>query len=128
MGVGIYGTVRASDVAINDIDMFYTYMPDRETLNTEIFRLDAADVLSYNYLPDDEQIVDEENLLTGLYNLKLSGAIFNQVGIYTIYMKPKVLSTTIIDCSVLSSLPSVKGIVLDINSLPEEWQANNAMQ
>lgn len=128
MAVGIYGTIRPSDVAITDIDMFYTYMPNRETLNNGIFRLDPTDVLSYNFLPDDEQIVGKENLLTGLYNLKLSGAIFNQIGIYTIYMKPKVQSTIIVDCSVLSSLPSVKGIVLDMNTLPEAWQANNALQ
>ena len=128
MAVGIYGTVRPSDVSINDIDMFYTYMPDRETLNSDIFRLDPTDVLSYNYLPVDEQIVGEENLIAGLYNLKLSGAIFNQLGFYTIYLKPKVLPTVIIDCSVLSSLPSVKGIVLNMNSLPEEWQANDALQ
>jgi hypothetical protein len=32
------------------------------------------------------------------------------------------------DCSVLSSLPSVKGIVVNMNDLPSELQGNNALQ
>jgi len=32
------------------------------------------------------------------------------------------------DCSVLSSLPTVKGIVVQANSLPEALRANNALQ
>jgi hypothetical protein len=66
--------------------------------------------------------------LEGLYNLKLPATIFNQLGIYTIYIKPKTYTTVIMDCSVLSSLPSVKGIVLDMNTLPTSLQANNALQ
>jgi len=128
MAVGIYGTVRPSDVSINDIEMFYNYVPNRETTNTEMFRLDTAEFLNETYLPTDEQVVGEENILEGLYNMKLPANIFNQTGIYTIYIKPTTTFTTIIDCSVLSSLPTVSGIVLDMNSLPEEMQANNALQ
>lgn len=128
MAVGVYGTVKASDVSINDIDMFYMYMPNREVDNNIVYRLNPNEILSYNYLPTDEQIEDKENLLAGLYNLKLPATIFNQLGIYTIYLKPKVVTSTIIDCSVLSSLPSVRGILLDINSLPDELQTNNSLQ
>ena len=128
MAIGTYGIVRPSDVDINDISMYYNYAPNRETLNTIIYPLNPTDVLSQNYLPDSEQIVGNQNLLEGLYNLKLPATIFNQLGIYTIYIKPKSYTTVIIDCSVLSSLPSVKGIVLDINTLPANLQANNALQ
>ena len=34
----------------------------------------------------------------------------------------------IVDCSVLSALPTVKGIVLDINTLDSSLRANNALQ
>jgi hypothetical protein len=84
--------------------------------------------MSYNYLPTDEQISGNENLLEGLYNLRLPASVFGQLGIYTIYIKPKRVVTTIIDCSVLSALPSVKGIVLDSTQLPEGLRANNALQ
>jgi len=58
----------------------------------------------------------------------LPASVFGNLGIYTIYIKPKMVATTIVDCSVLSSLPSVKGIVLDINQIPEGLRANNALQ
>ena len=128
MAIGTYGIVRPSDVSIEDISMYYNFIPNRETLSNIIFPLNAAEVLTYNYLPDNEQIANSENLLEGLYTLKLPATIFNQIGIYTIYIKPKTFTTTIIDCSVLSSLPSVKGIVLDLNTLPSNLQANNALQ
>ena len=128
MAIGVYGVVRPSDVSINDISMYYNYIPNRETLSNIIYPLNPVEVLSYNYLPDNEEIVGNENLLEGLYNLKLPATIFNQLGIYTIYVKPKTYTTVIVDCSVLSSLPSIKGIVLDLNTLPAALQANNALQ
>lgn len=128
MGVGIFGNTRPSDVSIGDIDIYYNYTPNRETVNNNIFKLDSNEILSYNYLPEDEQIAGEENLLEGLYNLKLPAAVFGQIGLYTIYLKPKRVTTTIKDCSVLSSLPNIKGIVLDVNQLPEDLRANNALQ
>ena len=129
MAVGIYGTTRPADVSIDDIDVYYNYTPNRETSNNDIYKLDANSLLSYNYLPTDEEIVGyDENLLEGLYNLRLPASVFGELGIYTIYLKPKKAYTTIVDCSVLSSLPSVKGIVLDVNELPEGLRANNALQ
>jgi len=128
MAIGIYGNVRPSDVDINDISMYYNYTPSREISNNTMFLLNASELLSYCELPADEQIANNENTLEGLYNLTLPATVFNQLGIYTIYIKPKTYTTVIIDCSVLSSLPSVKGIVLDLNSLPESLRANNAMQ
>jgi hypothetical protein len=128
MAIGVYGIVRSADVSIDDINMYYNFNPTRETNNTDIFPLNAAELLTYNILPDTEQIVGNENILEGLYTMRLPAAVFNQLGIYTIYIKPKTYQTVIVDCSVLSSLPSVKGIVLDINSLPSTLQANNALQ
>ena len=128
MAVGTYGITRPADVSIDDIDMYYNYSPNRETLNTDIYKLNADELLSYNYLPEDEQIVGNENLLEGLYNLRLPATVFGQLGLYTIYLKPKKIDAVIMDCSVLSSLPNVKGIVLDANALPENLRANNALQ
>ena len=131
MAVGIYGITRPSDVSIDDIDVYYNYTPNRETVNNIIIKLNSSEILSYNYLPDEEQILpigENNNILEGLYNLRLPATVFGQLGLYTIYLKPKKVNTTIVDCSVLSSLPSVKGIVLDANDLPENLRANNALQ
>ena len=131
MAVGIFGVVRPSDVSIDDIDVYYNYTPNRETVNNIIIKLNSSEILSYNYLPDEEQILpigENNNILEGLYNLRLPATVFGQLGLYTIYLKPKKVNTTIVDCSVLSSLPSVKGIVLDANDLPENLRANNALQ
>ena len=128
MATGIYGTTRPADVSINDIDVYYNYTPNRETSNNFIYKLNSSEILSYNYLPEDEQIVGSENLLEGLYNIRLPATVFGQLGIYTIYLKPKTFTTTIVDCSVLSAIPSIKGIVIDINQIPDGLSANNALQ
>jgi len=128
MAVGTYGTVRPADVSVDDIEMYYTYIPTRETNPDTVFKLNASEFLTYNYLPDEDQIVGNENILEGLYNMQLPAAIFNQLGIYTIYLRPKVDYTVILDCSVLSSLPSIKGIVIDMYSIPEKYRANGALQ
>lgn len=128
MAVGVYGITRPADVSIDDIEMYYNYTSSREVSNNTMFKLDATQLLTYNYLPTEEQITGNENLLEGLYNLRLPASVFNQLGIYTIYIRPKKVVTTIIDCSVLSALPSVRGIVLDGNLLPEGLRANNALQ
>jgi len=128
MAIGTYGITRPADVSINDIDMYMNYVPNRQTFNNEITNLNAEEILSYCYLPIDDQISGYENLLEGLYDLRLPASIFNQLGIYTIYIKPKITITTIVDCSVLSALPTVKGIVIDLNSVPENMRPNNALQ
>lgn len=130
MAIGVMGITRPSDVSIDDIDIYYNYTPDRYTANNIILKIDnPSTVLDYCYLPnDDSNAVGTENLLEGMYDLRLPASIFNQLGIYTIYIKPKMVNSVIVDCSVLSALPTVKGIVLDINSLPEGLRANNAMQ
>lgn len=128
MAVGIYGTIRPADVSVDDIDVYYNYTPNRESTNDLIYKLDSTEILGYNTLPVEEQIIGGENLLEGLYNMTLPASVFGQLGIYTIYLKPTTVTTTIVDCSVLSSLPSVKGIVLDINDIPEGLRGNNALQ
>jgi hypothetical protein len=139
MAIGSYGVTRSADVNIEDIDMYYNYAPDRQTNNTNIIPLVATELLSYLYLPSTDpnfipvvnpSLLENSNVLEGLYNLRLPAAIFNQLGIYTIYIKPKLIMTTIVDCGVLSSLPTVNGIVIDLSTtpLPDNLKANNALQ
>lgn len=130
MAVGIYGTVRPSDTSLDDIDVFYNFTPNRGVENNEIFRLEPSDVLTPVLLPDgdDNELQGGDNLLEGLYNLRLPATTFNNIGVYTVYIKPKSFLSVIADCSVLSALPNVKGLVLDRNELPENLRSNNALQ
>ena len=127
MATGTYGNIRSSDIAVSDLDMFYTFSPSREDNSNEVFRLDPNIVLAPLLTPSDEQNLTEDNLLGGMYNLTLPATTFNQLGFYTIFVRPKQLRTIITDCGVLSSLPSVKGIVLDSNSLPTELTTNGSL-
>lgn len=128
MAIGIYGNVRSSDVNINDIDVYYSFTPNRDTVSNTFLRLNATDVLSEVKIPQDDQVTAEENLLEGIYNLKLPSTVFNQTGIYTLYIRPKVLRIKITDCGVLSSLPTIKGIVINSSDLPVNLTSNNALQ
>jgi hypothetical protein len=61
-------------------------------------------------------------VLGGLYNLTLPANQFNALGIYTLYIRPAQIRTVITDCGVLSALPNVKGIIIDITNVPTEYQ------
>lgn len=128
MAVGTYGITRAADIPISEIDMFYTYMGNRETQSLTVIRLEPSEVLTEHQLPTDEQISGGENLLEGMFDLKLPATTFNSVGIYNIYVRPKVRTISISDCGVLSALPTINGILIDINSLDSTLVANNALQ
>ena len=129
MAVGTYGNIRPSDILIDDIDVFYNYAPSREAFTTDVFRLVATDILTELNTPEDEQVDGTQNLLGGLYNLRLPAETFSNIGIYTIYLRPKVITLDIRDCGVLSALPTVKGIVLDTTDPAlVNLDDNNAMQ
>lgn len=130
MAIGTFGNIRPADITPADLEIFYTYSPNRETAPNGFSALTSTDVLSEFKLPSsDANFQDgEENLLGGVYNLKLQATIFNQLGIYTIYIRPKLIRTVIADCGVLSSLPSVKGIVINTNTIDAKLAANNALQ
>lgn len=130
MSTGVYGIVRPSDVTIDDIDIFYSFSPNRETLNNIIERLNPFDVLTPLSLDEDDELYENnsDNILEGLYNLRLPAEIFNELGIYNIYIRPKTHIIEVQDCNVLSPVPSVKGLIINEQDLPEKLRENNALQ
>jgi hypothetical protein len=130
MAIGTFGNIRPADISPADLDMYYTYTPNRETLPNGFTALTSTEILTEYKLPSTDPLFvsGEENLMSGVYNMTLPATIFNQLGIYTIIIKPKVLRLTITDCGVLSSLPSVKGIVINSNDLDANLRSNNALQ
>lgn len=128
MSIGTFGNIRSADININDIDMFYTYSPNRESEVLESFKLNPNEILNEIQEPTDDNVENTDTILEGLYNLRLPAETFNELGIYNIYIKPKSLKITIADCGVLSSAPSIKGVVIDGNQLDENLRGNNALQ
>ena len=123
MATGNYGTIRSADVSPDDVEIILNYTPSRDvTDNFVLTKLDAKSILRpyfHNSATGGNASVE---ILGGLYNLKLPADRFNKLGIYTLYIRPAEIRTKITDCGVLSSLPNVKGIVIDLNNVPSQYR------
>lgn len=130
---GIYGTNIGANIEASDVEIFYSYSPSRnfDDVNTATFKPLSSSYLTSTKINDDDSILRYDNILEGLYNLKLPLSEFNQKGFYSIYIKPKELQATIQDVGVLSSYPDVKGVIIDIetadNQLKELLMENNSL-
>jgi hypothetical protein len=122
MAVGSYGIVRPADVSPGDVEIFYHYTSNRtSTTPVTLKKLISTDVLTPVYHNSDttgDASAPNAEILGGLYNLKLSADDFSELGIYTLHIRPKQIRTTITDCGVLASLPSVRGLVIDTSNVP----------
>ena len=121
MATGTYGTIRPADVSPEDVEIILNYTPSRdETDNFVLTKLDAKTLLKpyFNNAATGGNAGIE--ILGGLYNLKLPAEQFNKIGIYTLLIRPLQIRTTILDCGVLSALPNVRGLIIDLNSVPSD--------
>lgn len=118
MATGNYGTIRPADVSINDVEIFYSYTPNRELItDVQLIPLDPAEVLIPASNPNNTN-----EIFGGLYTLKLPTNVFGAKGFFNIIIRPRQIRTTIQDCSVLIDNQDVKGIVFDINQIPLDLQ------
>ena len=123
MAIASYGTVRGSDVSPEDVQIILNYTPTRDiTDNFVLTQLDAQSILKPYFNNTETGGNAGVEVLGGLYNLTLPADTFNAVGIYTLYIRPAQIRTIITDCGVLSALPNVKGIVIDISNVPAQYQ------
>ena len=123
MSIGSYGTIRPSDVSPQDVEIQMVYTPSRDiTDNYVLTSLDAQSVLKPYFNNSETGGNAGVEVLGGLYNLTLAAQQFNALGIYTLYVRPAQIRTTITDCGVLSALPNVKGIVVDLTNVPVQYQ------
>jgi len=124
MAIGSYGIVRPSDVSPADVEIFYHYTPDRNFTSTvTLKRLNSVDVLTpvfHNSETTDDLSAPNTEILGGLYDLKLTSADFSELGVYTLHIRPKQIRTSITDCGILASLPSVRGLIIDLSNVPSE--------
>jgi hypothetical protein len=123
MATGSYGTIRPADVSPEDVEIILNYTPSRdETENFVLTKLDARTLLKPYFNNSNTGGNPNVEVLGGLYNLTLPSDQFNRVGIYTLFIRPVQIRTTILDCAVLSALPNVRGLVIDINQVPSQYR------
>ena len=122
MAVGSYGIVRPADVSPDDVEILYHYAADRvSTTAVTLKKLTPNQVLTpilHTGTTTTDTVAVGTEILGGLYNLQLNAADFSNLGIYTLYIRPKQIKTTVMDCGVLASLPSVRGVVIDLSNVP----------
>ena len=123
MAIGSYGTIRPSDVSPQDVEIIMAYTPTRDvTDNFTLTSLDTQSILKPYFNNSETGGNAGVEVLGGLYNLTLPAEQFNALGIYTLYLRPAQIRTVITDCGVLSALPNVKGIVIDLTNVPVQYQ------
>lgn len=123
MAVGSYGTIRPADVSPEDVEIILNYTPSRDDTNNFVLtKLDAQSILRPYFNNDQTGGNANIEILGGLYNLKLPAEQFNRIGIYTLYIRPVQIRTTLLDCGVLSALPNVRGVIIDLNSVPVQYR------
>jgi len=123
MATGSYGTIRPADVSPDDVEIILNYTPSRdETDNFVLTKLDARTLLKPYFNNNSTGGNSGVEILGGLYNLTLPSDQFNRVGIYTLFIRPAQIRTTILDCAVLTALPNVRGLVIDLNQVPSQYR------
>lgn len=123
MATGAYGVIRGADCSPEDIEIIMNYTPSRDdTENFILTKLDSLSLIKPYFNNENTGGNTNIEILGGLYNLRLPADQFNKLGIYTLYIRPTQIRTTILDCGVLSALPNVRGLVIDLNSVPTEYR------
>ena len=123
MATGTYGTIRPADVSPEDVDIILNYTPSRDDTNNFLLtKLDASSILKPYFNNSNTGGNANVEILGGLYNLKLPADQFNKIGIYTLLIRPAQIRTKILDCGVLSALPNVRGLIIDLNSVPVKFR------
>ena len=122
MAIGSYGTIRPSDVSPSDVEIIMNYTATRDVTDSFVLtKLDAQTILRPYFNNSETGGNAGVEVLGGLYNLTLPANQFNALGIYTLYLRPVQIRTTITDCGVLSALPNVKGIVINLADVPTQY-------
>jgi len=122
MAIGTYGTVRPSDVSPEDVEIIMNYTPSRDVTNNFVLKkLNASTILRPYFNTAQTGGNTGVEILGGLYNLTLPANEFNALGFYTLYIRPAEIRTTITDCGVLSALPNVKGLVINLANVPTQY-------
>ena len=126
--LGAYGLsipINIKDSEINDlVDISFCYHETRsyDSITNAAFKTLPSGVLTRAKREDGTDVVE------GMYNLQLPLSEFNKKGFYTVYIKPKEISTTITDIGTLTAFPDVRGIVLDTTKINNDYLSKKAQK
>jgi hypothetical protein len=122
MALGTYGITRPADMSPEDVEIIMHYTPSRDVTEDYVLKtLDAASILT-PYFNNNNTNGNNNEILGGLYSLRLPATEFNQLGIYTLFLRPAEIRTLITDCGILSAMPNVKGIIVDLNNVDAKYR------
>ena len=111
MSAGVYGINKGANfVPADHAEVLLCYRQDRTVQSVSGF----TTVETTKYLTAES---DGVNQISGLYQLKLPLDVFNEVGIYNIYIRPKQVQVIIQDIGILASYPDIRGIVLNTSQI-----------
>lgn len=117
MANGTYGTRKPAYITANDVDIFYYYRPNRNSESPDFSEFKKVENPSTWFFQCE---CEDGEILTGMYDLKLPAQVFGKKGIYTVYIKPKEISASILDVSTLTgSYSDIRGIVIDVSEMGE---------
>lgn len=115
---GIYGIKRGADVALDDIEVLMQYSPSRTSMGEGFKKLNTSEVIMTNRNPNN---TTGNEILGGMYTLKLPTNIFSAKGYYTLLIRPAEIRTRIADVGVLSSQSNIKGVVFDLSTIDSKF-------
>ena len=128
--IGAYGTGIAINIPSDDIpdlvDVSYIYHETRtfDSLSSAKFKKLSPTVLTQAFREQEDGDVDQ--IVEGMYNLRLPLSEFNKKGFYTVYIKPKEIEAVIADVSSLTAFPNVRGIVIDTTQIKNGYTQKKA--
>lgn len=127
MANGVYGTTVPSNVTNDMVDIYYCYHETRNSDNVidATFHKLPSSILVRSVFDGDDASAD--NVIEGMYNLKLPLQYFGKKGFYTVYLKPREILTSILDVGVLTSYPDVRGIILDTSAIEDSRTRSMAL-
>lgn len=109
---GSYGIIRGADFnPAQDAEVWLSYKENRSSIGTGFTKVDVT-----KYLTSE---TNQNNPIGGLYQLKLPLDVFNRIGIYNIFIRPKEIVATIQDVGVLLAYPEIRGIILTSTELTQ---------
>ena len=132
---GAYGTTIPSKIRNSDIDIFYAYHETRtsDSVDNAVFKKLPSSILTDVLYDSDGESID--NVLEGLYNLKLPLEYFNRKGFYTVYINPKEIPAVIADVSdsfITSASAAINDCIMsnyisDINEAISDYINNKSL-
>lgn len=121
MSSGAYGNIiPASFIPTEHAEVWLSYQKDRTSVSEGFVLVETSKFIEY-------ETDSNSNQINGLYKLKMPLDVFNKIGIYNIYIKPKEIQTTIQDVGVLSSYPDIRGVVLNSSSISGITTSNDSL-